>query len=136
MATPPAQLSFCKVGELPGKADGELVRVPEAVLHQGPVCHPTVPRHRVEIEVAVQVVPHPLHLVIGVLGSGSISTPPPLPHHVRVLAVGGGAHVVGGAIHPLLKVVDSDTSVVEANDQHVRMVGVDVTGHHLVYILF
>ena len=131
MATPPAQLSFCKVGELPGKADGELVRVPEAVLHQGPVCHPTVPRHRVEIEVAVQVVLHPLNLISGVLSLPPHLQRPHLPNHIRVLAIGGRAHVVWSAILPLLKVVDSDTAVIEADNQHVWMVGMDVARHHL-----
>ena len=63
IGNPLAQLSFSKVGQLFGKADGELVWVPEAVLDKGPVGHASVSRHRVEVEIAVQVVTHPFHLV-------------------------------------------------------------------------
>ena len=132
-ANRPAQLSFCKIGELSGKADGQLVRVPKAILHQGPVGHPPVPGHRVEVEVAIQVVPHPLHLMIKCSRSTWTHEQPYLPHHIRVLSIGSRAHVVRGPIHPLLKVIDSHASVVEATNQHVRMVRVDVTRHHLFF---
>ena len=109
--------------------------MPQAVLDQGPVGDPAVPGHGVEVEVAVQVVPNPLHLPLGVL-SLPPHKQPYLPHYVRVLAIGSRAHVVGGSIHSLLKVVNGHTAVVEATNEHVRMVGVDVARHHLVSILY
>ena len=54
-----------------------------------------------------------------------------LPHYICVFSIGGRAHVVGGHILPLLKVVDGHAAIIETHHQHVRMVWMDVAGHHL-----
>ena len=48
-----------------------------------------------------------------------------------MFSIGGRAHVVGGHILPLLKVVDGHAAIIETHHQHVRMVWMDVAGHHL-----
>ena len=46
----------------PVEVDAELVAMPQCVLHDGPVGHPTIARAAVEVLVAVQVVRRPVDL--------------------------------------------------------------------------
>ena len=80
------------------------VSAPDGCLDQGPVGHPPVPRHRVEVEVVIQVVRAPLDLQQGGILSPldvqqgcilSWSPLPHLPHNVGVFAICRAGLVAG-----------------------------------------
>ena len=101
------------ISERFGVGQDQLVVEPQRGLHDGPVGHSAVSADAEEVEVAVQVVPHPLDL----------------PDHVSVFASqgrGGECGLAGASF----QVVDSNISIVETNNHHVGVTRVNVKGNH------
>ena len=87
----------------------KILKAHKTDLNNSPVCDSAISSHAVKVEIPVKIVPHP----------------PDLPHDVLVFAAGGGRTEAGsGALAP--EIVDGHVAVVEADNDHVRVTGVDV----------
>ena len=100
-------------------------------LDQCPADHATVGRHRIEIQIVVQIILLPSNLISvdDDLSSLSHHQHTYLPNRIGVFPVTSGAQVFR-SLALVAHVVDSNRSIVETAAEQIRMAGMEVERHH------